>query len=230
MLTKRVPLCFLRRVSSSPKYFRSAKSDEASPSEKYQALDSPNSSHQNLASFLDYADRIQLDRKSPVYVGTLYEYTVKCALEKLGMNLKRIGGRDDYGTDIIGTWALPSAPQKLKVLVQCKAHAGKLSPAHVRELEGAFSGVPVEWRGPGALGLLVSQNPSSKGVREALGRSRWPLGFTLCDADGKIRQMIWNNKADQQGLAGIQVSIQYSENDKSGQELVLTWMGKVICP
>ncbi len=78
-----------------------------------------------------------MDTKSTTYVGTRYEYTVQAALERLGMSLKRIGGKSDYGIDILGLWSLPSAPQPLKVLVQCKNLARKIDPSQARELEGA---------------------------------------------------------------------------------------------
>ncbi|TVY34146.1 Uncharacterized protein LSUB1_G006391, partial [Lachnellula subtilissima] len=88
-----------------------------------------------------------MDPRSTTYVGTHYEYTVQTALSRLGLSLKRIGGRSDYGIDLIGTWNLPSSLQPLQVLIQCKALASKAEPRVVRELEGAFVGAPTGWRG-----------------------------------------------------------------------------------
>ena len=169
-----------------------------------------------------------MDPKSTTFVGTHYEYKVQSSLTRLGMSLKRIGGKSDYGIDLLGTWSLPSVPQSVKVLIQCKAFARKVEPSQVRELEGAFVGAPLGWRGTGVLGLLASQKSATKGVREALGRSRWPMGYLLCGADGKILQMVWNRRAEQEGLEGIGVGLKYAGGDRSDREVILTWKGAVI--
>jgi hypothetical protein len=169
-----------------------------------------------------------MDPKSSTYVGTLYEYTVQTTLERLGMSLKRIGGKSDYGIDLLGTWSLPSTPQPLKVLIQCKAFARKIEPSQARELEGAFAGAPVGWRGAGVLGLLVSQKSATKGVREALGRSRWPMGYVLCGSGGKILQMLWNRRAEQEGLEGVGVGLKYAGGNRNEKEVVLMWKGEPI--
>lgn len=146
------------------------------------------------------------------------------------MSLKRIGGKSDCGIDLLGTWPVPSAPLPLKVLIQCKAFARKVNPAQARELEGAFVGAPMGWRGPGVLALLVSQKYATKGVREALGRSRWPMGYVLCGPDGKVRQMVWNRRAEQEGLEGMTVGLRYAGGDSSDREVLLTWKGEAILP
>lgn len=169
-----------------------------------------------------------MDVKSTTYVGTHYEYTARSALERLGMTLKRIGGKSDYGIDLLGTWSLPSAAEPLKVLIQCKAFARKIEPSQVRELEGAFVGAPTGWRGAGVLGLLVSQKSATKGVREALGRSRWPMGYVLCTQEGKILQMVWNRRAEQEGLEDIAVGMKYAGGDAAQREILLTWKGEDI--
>lgn len=169
-----------------------------------------------------------MDPKSTTYVGTYYEYAVQTALSRLGLSLKRIGGRSDYGIDLIGTWNLPSSLQPLKVLIQCKALAGKAEPKVVRELEGAFVGAPTGWRGAGVLGFLVSKKPASKGVREALGRSRWPMGYVLCEDDGRVLQMLWNKRAEQEGLEGIGVGLKYGGGEQSERDVILTWKGETI--
>lgn len=56
-------------------------------------------------------------------------------------------------------------------------------------------GAPEGWRGEGVLALLVSKAEATKGVREALGRSRWPMGYVLCSAEGRVSQMLWNRVA-----------------------------------
>jgi hypothetical protein len=189
--------------------------------------DSQSPNHHDLPSFLSYASRISMDTDSTTYVGTHYEYTAQTALSRLGMSLKRVGGKSDYGIDLLGTWKLPSTTEELKVLVQCKAFARKLEPSQARELEGAFVGAPPGWRGPGVLALLVTQNAATKGVREALGRSRWPMGFVLCKADGRVEQMLWNRRAQQEGLDGIGVELMYGGGDVSDRRVVLTFNGEV---
>ncbi|KAI0011267.1 hypothetical protein F4779DRAFT_637431 [Xylariaceae sp. FL0662B] len=190
--------------------------------------------HHDLASYAAYAARTGLDTTSTLYVGTRYEYTVASALSALGFrDLRRVGGRSDCGIDLLGTWRLPVAP--LRVLLQCKASAPstKVGPHHVRELEGAFVGAPPGWRGPaGVLALLVAPRPATRGIRDALGRSRWPLGYVSCSLDGGLEQMIWNRRAEEEGLEGMGVGVQYyGDGDGGGggpskQRLVLTWKGK----
>ena len=192
------------------------------------------SNHHDLSSFLSYAERTALSPKSTVYVGTHYEYTVQSALAPHGFALHRVGGASDRGIDLVGTWALPPLPgPALRVIVQCKALASP-RPASVRELEGAFVGAPAGWRrgegaeGSNVVGLLVAPGPSTKGVRDAIGRSRWPMGFVSCAQEtGVVRQFIWNQAAVREGLEGVGVAVRH---DESGGEprLVLTWKGRPI--
>jgi Protein of unknown function (DUF2034) len=188
--------------------------------------------HYDLPSFVDYASQTGMDLKSTVYVGTHYEYTAQISLERLGMSLKRIGGKSDYGIDLLGTWSLPSLARPLKIIAQCKAFSGKGGaggPANIRELEGAFVGAPQGWREPGVFGLHVSPKSATRAVREALGRSRWPMGYALCSSDGKIMQMLWNRRAAEEGLEGISVELKYfTGGDRSDKEVILTWKGDVI--
>src|SRR6266516_4651499 len=177
--------------------------------------------HHDLPSFLDYASRSSLSLTSTTYIGTHYEYVVLSALRRLGFSMTRIGGRSDYGIDLLGDWTLPNQsstststpssapPQKLKVLAQCKAISRPPGPNLIRELEGAFPGAPVGWRGQGVLGLLIAKSQATKGVREALGRSRWPLGFMLCTKDGVLQQFLWNKVAEQEGLQGWGIGVRY---------------------
>lgn len=165
--------------------------------------DAPSPHHSDLVSFLSYAKRRGLDEASSVYVGTRYEYTAAAALARYGFVLRRIGGASDGGIDLVGTWALPSLARPVRAIVQCKAGARRVGPQHVRELEGAFGGAPPGWRGPdGVLGLLASEGAATKGVRESLGRSRWPMMYVCCSAAGAVTQLLWNTRADEIGLEG----------------------------
>lgn len=185
----------------------------------------PTSSHHDLASFLAHAERTGLNPTSTIYVGTHYEYTVAQVLARYGFYLRRIGGHSDYGTDLLGTWTVPSCPEPLKVLVQCKAISRKSAPNLIRELEGAFVGAPIGWRGPGVLGIFVTEKPATKGVRASLARSKWPMAFISCTREGLLQQVLWNERAEDVGLETLGVGMKYQE-DSTTPELVLTWKGQ----
>jgi Protein of unknown function (DUF2034) len=153
---------------------------------------------------------------------------VQSSLKRLGISLRRVGGRSDHGIDLLGTWDLPVIPLHLKALVQCRARAVKPSPSEVRELEGAFVGAPTGWRGPGVIGLLVAQREATNGVQDALGRSRWPMGFALCSGKGKILQLLWNRRAEEEGLLGVGVGIRYGLTNPNDREALLVWKGEIL--
>ncbi|KAI1155163.1 hypothetical protein F4825DRAFT_81646 [Nemania diffusa] len=190
--------------------------------------------HHDLASYIAYAERTGLDVESKVFIGTRYEYSVAAALRPLGFNLRRIGGQSDKGIDLLGTWSVPSTPDHLplRVILQCKAYStartARVGPQFIRELEGAYLGAPSGWRGSGAVGLFVTQRPATKGVREALAHSRWPLGYVSCTGDGDLEQMLWNQRAEEEGLEGMGVTARLSDEDRHGntRRLVLTWKGR----
>ncbi|OHE98785.1 hypothetical protein CORC01_05874 [Colletotrichum orchidophilum] len=192
----------------------------------------PSTNHHDIASFLAYANRTGLDVASTVYVGTHYEYTVSSTLAQYGIHAVRVGGVSDQGIDLLGTWKLPSQTDNMKVILQCKAGAQRVGPSQVRELEGSFVGAPVGWRGEGVIAFLVSEKPASKGVRESLGRSRWPMGFISCSREGAVQQMLWNQRADEEGLRGVGVTMRHVEDGKGESQIVLTHNGKRIlnCP
>lgn len=131
----------------------------------------------------------------------------------------------------MGTWDLPALPHPLRVIVQCKALKNKLSPNNIRELEGTFVGAPVGWRGEGILGILVSPRDATKGVRETLARSSFPLVWIMAGLDGEIQQILWNSKATSVGLQGLGVQVQYgADADPSKKSLVLTYDGDELQP
>ncbi|KAK1699692.1 hypothetical protein BDP55DRAFT_644473 [Colletotrichum godetiae] len=188
----------------------------------------PSTSHHDITSFLAYASRTGLDVASTVYVGTHYEYTVSSTLAQYGIHAKRVGGAFDQGIDLLGTWSLPSRTENLKVIIQCKGGAQRVGPSIVRELEGSFIGAPVGWRGEGVIAFLVSEKPASKGVRESLGRSRWPMGFISCSREGVVQQMLWNQRADEEGLRGVGVTMRHAEDGESESQIILTHNGKRV--
>lgn len=194
----------------------------------------PTQNHTNLTTFLSYASRISLPETSTVYVGTHYEYTVLQSLRRYALSLERIGGRDDAGIDLVGTWHLPEREREraVRVLVQCKALKSKLGPNLVRELEGTFRQAPVGWRTDQTAGVLVSPREATKGVRDALARSSFPLFWLMIERDGTLRQALWNARAQELGLGPLGVETRYgvaeSESGALMKEVVLTWDGSDI--
>ncbi|KAI9880121.1 MAG: hypothetical protein M1830_005366 [Pleopsidium flavum] len=235
LLSRRTLLpCHLKYVSTRIRW-QSTASTAKPQSPPHPASNTQN--HNDLPTFLSYASRTDLDPTSTVYIGTHYEYTVLTSLRRLHLSLTRIGGRSDAGIDLLGQWHLPSDPQPLRVLVQCKALKAKAGPNLVRELEGAFAGAPVGWRGEGVVGMLVSPREATKGVREALGRSGLPLAWVLVGLEGEVRQCLWNQKAGEVGLDGVGVTVRYKptgigdgsgDAESVGRDLVLTWKGEVV--
>lgn len=166
-------------------------------------------------------------------MGTHYEYTVLQSLRRYALSLYRIGGRDDAGIDLVGTWHLPGreGSRALRVLVQCKALKTKLGPNLVRELEGAFRAAPVGWRTGESVGMLVSPREATRGVRDALARSAFPLLWMLVERDGTLRQALWNVQTQKLGLGLLGVETRYGgkENEDAdgavSKEVALTWDG-----
>ncbi|KAI4753601.1 hypothetical protein E4T52_01603 [Aureobasidium sp. EXF-3400] len=177
--------------------------------------------HTSLSEFLSYADAVTLSPTSTVYRGTHYEYTVANALERLAFSLTRVGRASDLGIDLLGTWAVPSRPVPLNVLIQCKAEAPK--PSMVRELEGAVVGAPVAYRGEGTVAILAAAKEATKGIRDAVGRSRLPMAYLNITTEGRVRQFVWNHAAVECGLEGVGVALRYLANDES--DVSLTWKG-----
>jgi hypothetical protein len=190
--------------------------------------DSPSTKHHDLSSFLQYAAQADLNPNSTTYVGTHFEYMVAATLSKYGFTLRRIGGASDQGIDLLGTWVVPSAPRPLKVLLQCKALAQKIGPNLIRELEGAFVGAPIGWKGAGVIGILVTQRPATPGIRESITRSKWPMAFISCSREGLVQQMLWNRKAQCQGLENLGVGVRNSVDGIEEQQVILTWKGKPL--
>lgn len=234
--TQRLPMT-LRTVHQFSTRFPRRREEQEHDEPLYPQPPSPH--HSDLGSFLSYVDRTGLNPNSTVYVGTHYEYTVASALSRYGISARRCGGASDFGIDLLGTWALPvppvppaspssspSSPRPLRVIVQCKASSRNIGPSVIRELEGSFVGAPVGWRGAGVLAFLVTQGTATKGVRDSLGRSNWPMGFISCSGGGLVRQVLWNRRAEEEGLDGIGIGLRYSPDNDSEAHVVLTHQGK----
>ncbi|KAL6898386.1 hypothetical protein GGI43DRAFT_93545 [Trichoderma evansii] len=200
--------------------FASASASRKSTASAFKSKATETSQHTDLASFLAYAKRVGLDEKSNTFIGTQYEYLVAERLARYGFSLKRVGGASDFGIDLLGEWTIPSTSKTLKVLVQCKA-GSKVGPHFIRELEGSFVGAPPGWRGSGVLGVLVTGKQTTKGMRDALARSRSPMAYFCCTLDGVMKQMQWNQRAEEEGLEGIDVALKRGAGEEEEDEIVL---------
>lgn len=204
-------------TTSAPPKKRTRKTKTAK--EDQHAITPGSLHHTSLSEFLNYADTVSLSPTSTVYRGTHYEYTVANALERLAFSLTRVGRASDLGIDLLGEWAVPSRPAPLNVLIQCKAEAPK--PSMVRELEGAVVGAPVRYRGEGTISILAAAKEATKGVRDAVGRSRLPMAYLNITTEGRVRQFVWNHAAVECGLEGVGVALRYLANGES--DVALTW-------
>ena len=54
------------------------------------------------------------------------------------------------------------------------------------------------------------------------------MGYVYCTSRGKILQMLWNKKAEEEGLAGINIGVRYDGGDVDEKEVVLSWKGHVL--
>lgn len=215
------------RIDLNRAYSCRAFSNDTDNAPKNQVIERGSENHHDIESFRAYAERVNLIPTKTVYVGTLYEYTVAESLHRLGFDLTRTGRASDQGIDLLGIWKLPNGLKPLRVLAQCKAVSRSIGPNIVRELEGAFAGVPAEWRKGDILGLLATKNKATKGVTEAMGRSRWPMGFLKISSDGCVEQFIWNQMATETGLEGLGVTSRYVHGDNAvRKDISLTWMGR----
>ncbi len=78
------------------------------------------------------------------------------------------------------------------------------------------------------MGLLAASRPATKGIRESLMRSRWPMGFIFCSRLGLVQQILWNGCATDEGLDGLGVTMRYAPGSGQDQQLVLTWNGEQV--
>lgn len=185
--------------------------------------------HNSLETFLAYSARTGINRSTPVWVGTHYEYTAAKYLQRLGFSLVRTGGACDSGIDLIGYWTLPELPAPIPVILQCKLRATPrlIGPHHVRELRGAFYNVPLGWETSDVpvMALLVVSGPPSKGTIDALAALRRPMGFINMTTEGIIKQFLWNKAARLQLLEGVGVTLRHSPRDLLSEEELLMELG-----
>lgn len=103
----------------------------------------------------------------------------------------------------------------------------------MRELEGAFRSAPVVgWRGVSSkIGVLVCSREATRGVREALARSWFPLVWIMVQRDGVVRQALWNERVEGLGLGLLGVEVVFGpggEGDGEGKRVGFTWDGEEV--
>lgn len=209
-LFRRTPLSRLLRATPHGAVHHTSTTNTA-PVDIPRLLVKPGSvNHNSLASYLEYATLRGLSPDRTVYIGTHYEYTVAEALLRLGFSLIRTGQKNDAGIDLIGHWMLSFLREPMPVIVQCKSRMKTCSPNEIRELEGAFHSVPPEWRRKDVLGLLITSQKATEGLRKQMYLSTRPLAFLQISKDGTITQFVWNRAAADRGLEGVRVTPRYT--------------------
>ncbi|KAF8249789.1 hypothetical protein K440DRAFT_620192 [Wilcoxina mikolae CBS 423.85] len=157
----------------------------------------------------------------------------------MGMNLVRVGGRDDRGLDICGTWSPPTSPglprPKLQVYVQCKAERTRTGPKYLRELEGTLGISSTPDTPP--IGILAATRPCTPGLRKHMLLSRMPLAYCCIapyDQGGYVRQFLWNGEVGRLIGRGVGATTRYIREDgnREGKEIrmeaVLTVDGQIV--
>lgn len=209
-LTRRIPPARLLRTTPLSAVQHTAAANPARV-DLPKLLVKPGSLHHNsLSSFLEHAARTNLQTHRTVYIGTHYEYTSSEALQRFGFSLIRVGQKNDAGIDLVGHWMLSCLREPMPVIVQCKARQHACSPVEIRELEGAFTSVPAEWRNKDVLGVLVSAAQASEGLRKQMYLTRRPVAFLRISRTGVITQFLWNRAAAEKGLEGLGVTPRYT--------------------
>ncbi|CCH44082.1 hypothetical protein BN7_3641 [Wickerhamomyces ciferrii] len=121
--------------------------------------------YDDLSSYLEYADFVQVNKDTTVFQGTIFEMRAKEKLEKALKikNLRHAGGAFDNGIDLIGSLdilqyktdkeprkAVPLKGKRVKplilrkrtdldVIIQCKSFSSKVTAKEIREQSGIFN-------------------------------------------------------------------------------------------
>lgn len=190
--------------------------------------------HNDLASYLRHTEISGLSRTTTYFQGTHYEYIVQIALSSFGFALTRVGGSSDNGADLLGYWSTLHFHEPMRVLIQTKCRVGRVKPAEIRELDGAFNGVPAAWRDHNVMGIIVSPTESTSGVRKTMSLSKHALGYLMISREGDVGQFIWNQAAQERGLEGFGVTTQYVPGEDGSKEMAtrvtLSFNGQPIPP
>ncbi|KAG5519897.1 hypothetical protein PMAC_000174 [Pneumocystis sp. 'macacae'] len=148
------------------------------------------------------------------------------------MDLKHVGGTNDYGIDLRGTWYYGEQTRyQCPIIIQCKNEQKKTGTRYVREMEGVLSSENND-----TLGLISCCGFTQMAQRQLLKASK---AIAMCvilpkGDNGYLQQFIWNMKANEL-IKGLGVQFRYIQKTEETsleeglhQELVLTIDGQVI--
>lgn len=78
--------------------------------------------------------------------------------------------------------------------------------------------------------MLVGMREATKGVRDAMARSSYPVMWMMVEKEnGTLLQALWNAKGEEMGLGGLGVDVQFSsELSSTTKSIALTWDGEEI--
>ena len=54
------------------------------------------------------------------------------------------------------------------------------------------------------------------------------MGFISCTRAGIVQQMLWNRRAEDEGLEGLGVSLRHAQEEEGESQLMLAWKGRPI--
>lgn len=155
-------------------------------------------------SVQSYISQAAINGTSPtstVFLGTLYEFTVKEQLERrFGMSLDHVGGANDGGRDLAGRWDISPMRQGgepipirvggklikpmllrkspiMDVFVQCKCFNTKIAAKELRELCGVLNASVRAQDKFRTLGVMCAPSTPTAQARTLMDQSMVPLVF-----------------------------------------------------
>ncbi|TPX48274.1 hypothetical protein SeMB42_g03060 [Synchytrium endobioticum] len=178
-----------------------------------------------------------LDSEEPlsaVEKGLALERAAIKVLSRFHFQLRHVGGANDRGVDLRGTWPLPSARSSppsqqlsppslippINVIIQCKNEATCIGPKVIRELEGTLT------KETGlTLGLLVTSNGLSRRALDAIQAATLPIGFATIDNiyNPTLVELQFNHVAQRTILSDIVIAPRYvkAENGAWTRQVVI---------
>jgi hypothetical protein len=119
---------------------------------------------------------------SYVAKGTAFELKCKELLSRYCFKLHSTGGKGDKGIDLKGTWDIDTPSINLVSFVQCKYQSKPISPAIIREFEGAVYS-HIHGHSVPYFGLIISNQSPSMDARKHFKGSKCPLGYAVTSGE-----------------------------------------------
>ena len=120
-----------------------------------------------------------------VRLGTYFEERCADLLNsaRYGFKLTRVGGANDKGIDLTGSWTVPQEfdnvdPLTINIVAQCKYSQRdnrRLSVSVVREFEGTMGRVLMENDDSACCGLIISSHGFTRTASDSIVSSKYPL-------------------------------------------------------